>query len=59
MSMGWLVVLNIPFHMLDKVLQGFYLQSTYLLEPIMQLACAHMYLQMKQRKEKEAAGKIT
>lgn len=49
----WMVSLSVPLYALDKILSKFYLHSTHIAVPIGIIACAHMYMQLQNRKTKE------
>lgn len=52
----WIIALSIPLLLLDKVLCGFYLHSNHLVAPILELAGAHMYMQLQNKKQIEILG---
>lgn len=53
LSGGWFILLNFPLLIVDMVLRDFYLHSSYLIMPVLQLSGAHMYMQLQNRKVKD------
>lgn len=51
LSTLWMVILCIPFLLLDIVLRDFYLHSYNIITPIGQLAGAHLYMQLQNKKD--------
>lgn len=49
----WFILLNFPLLIIDMALRDFYLHSSYLIMPVLQLSGAHMYMQLQNRKAKD------